>query len=128
MKKKLKLETKVIVWVVLIFFVLLIISYRNSVITERFNLKEDKKAELSEIQKQNEQLRVSIEGTLNLNSVAEQAKNLLGMKKLDNSQKIYINFEKKDYIEKTTEEYEVDDDENKDFWQSIKEFFTMKID
>ncbi|MBQ9233739.1 MAG: hypothetical protein IJ167_06865, partial [Lachnospiraceae bacterium] len=47
--------------------------------------KETLKRELSEIQKENEQLKVNIEKSLNLKKVEQSAKELLGMQKLDNS-------------------------------------------
>ena len=43
------------------FIILFAIGYRNSVINENFNEKENLKSELSAIQKTNEQLEVSIE-------------------------------------------------------------------
>ena len=47
--------------------------------------KENLKKELSSIEKENEQLKVGIEKSLNLNKVEQSAKEMLGMQKLDNS-------------------------------------------
>ena len=103
-KRKLKPNVKMVLYVIIVFAVLLTISYRNSQITIKFNKKEELKKNLSAIQKENEQLKVSIEQSLNLNNVEQSAKDLLGMQKLDNSQKKYINIEKKDYIQPALEE------------------------
>ena len=48
------------------------------------------------------------------------------MKKLDNSQKIYISLEKKDYIEAGQEDVIIDTDEKKEsVWDKIKDFFNF---
>ena len=97
-KRKVKMEVKMIVWILLGFAIFCVISYRNSLINE--NLKK----ELSTLQKENEQLQVSIENSLNLSNIEQAAKDKLGMQKLNNSQKIYVSLPKKDYIEAATEE------------------------
>lgn len=103
---------KNIAMVVGIFLILLVISYRNSLITEKFNEIQDKKSELAAIEKTNGQLEVSIESSLNLNNVEEAAKKSLGMNKLNNKQKVYINLPKKDYIESTTESIQIEENSN----------------
>ena len=85
------------------------ISYRNSQITEEYNEKESIKTQVSQVQKENEQLRVSIENSLNLNTVEQEASNKLGMQKLDNNQKVYVNLPKSDYIEAVSEEVIIND-------------------
>ena len=69
---------------------LLTISYRYSLINTRFSEKESLKSELADLQKQNAQLQLSIETGTNINNIEQQAKEKLGMKKLDNSQKVYV--------------------------------------
>ena len=105
-KSKLHLEakTKVLCYIFIGFLILFAISYRNSQITETFNKKESLKKELSAIQKENEQLKINIENSLNLNNVEQLAKERLGMQKLNNNQKVYVSLDKKDYIEPATEE------------------------
>ena len=93
-----------IVWILLGFAIFCVISYRNSLINESFNDKEKLKQDLAVIQKENEQLQVSIENSLNLANIEQAAKDKLGMQKLNNSQKIYVSLPKKDYIEAATEE------------------------
>ena len=64
-KEQQKRQTKLTMVVIGIFILLLTISYRNSQINEKFNEVQSLKRELSSIQKENEQLKVSIENGLN---------------------------------------------------------------
>ena len=120
-KKQMKPKAKLVLGIALAFAILFAISYQNSLITENFNKKETLKRELSEIQKENEQLKVNIEKSLNLKKVEQSAKELLGMQKLDNSQKIYISLPKKDYVESETEEVKIQEDLS--IWQKIESWF-----
>ena len=95
-----------------IFVVLLTISYRNSQINEKFNKVQTLKRELSSIQKENEQLKVSIENGFNLNTIEKIAKEKLGMQKLTNKQTVYVTLPKKDYVESATEEVVIEKDKN----------------
>lgn len=111
-KKRTMVNTKqkFILYLIAAFSIVLIVSYRNSLITEEFNIKEKNKKQLGALEKENEQLKVSIESSLNLNNIAAAAKEQLGMQKLDNSQKIYISLPKKDYVEPASEEVVIHDD------------------
>lgn len=100
LKKK---RSKTVAYVLLGFAVLLTISYRNSLITENFNKVEDLKKELSVLKKENEQLEVSIQNSLNLNNIEQAAKEKLGMQKLTSKQTVYVNLPKKDYVEPSSE-------------------------
>lgn len=95
-----------------IFLILLAISYRNSLITERFNEIQSKKNKLASIEKTNGQLEVNIESNLNLNSIEKKAKKSLGMDKLNDAQKVYVTLPKKDYIESTTESVKIEEETN----------------
>ena len=116
-KQQGKQKVKTVVSIVFVFSILFAISYQNSLITESFNHKEDLKKNLSAIEKENEQLQVNIEKSLNLNKIEQSAKEKLGMQKLDNSQKVYINLPKQDYVESNKEQ--VLDQENESFWSKI---------
>ena len=94
---------KNIAMIIGMFLVLLVVSYRSSLITERFNEIQDKKSELAAIEKTNGQLEVGIESSLNLNNVEKEAEKKLGMKRLDNSKKVYVTLPKKDYTESSVE-------------------------
>ncbi len=102
-KEEIKRKATFIAYIVFGFSILFTISYRNSIINEKFNQKENLKAQLAEIQKVNEQLGVSVENELNLTSIEEIAKDELGMSKLNNSQKIYVDLPKKEYVESKAE-------------------------
>lgn len=114
-KEALKLEKKKhnknVALVVAIFFILLTISYRSSLINERFNEIQESKEKLASIQKTNGQLEVSIESSLNLSNVKNAAKEKLGMQDLDNSQKVYVTLNKKDYVEGAVESIDIDGEE-----------------
>ena len=114
--KNLKMEKrehhKNIAIIVGMFLVLLVVSYRDSLITEKFNEIQKLKSNLASIEKTNEQLLVSIEGSLNLSNIEKVAKKKLGMKKLSDKQKVYVELPKKDYTEATTESIKIEDNSN----------------
>ena len=116
-KAKLKPKTKAVVYILLGFAILFAISYQNSLITENFNKREELKKKLSTIQKENAQLQINIQNSLNLVNVEKSASSKLGMKKLDDSQKIYVNLPKKDYVEPASEQIEVE--EQKGWFQNV---------
>lgn len=124
-KRKIKPKIKLIFYIVIGFSILFAISYQNSLITESFNKKEELNKNLGAIEKENEQLQVNIEKSLNLSKVEQSAKEMLGMQKLDNSQKIYISLPKKDYIEANTEEIVVNEEGN--FWDKLIKNIIEKI-
>lgn len=119
-KKSIKEKRRAMMYIAIGFAILFAISYRNSLITENFNKKENLKENLSAIEKENEQLKINIENSLNLNNVEQSAKEKLGMQKLDNNQKIYINLPKKDYVESATQDVVKTEDTNV-FQKIIKE-------
>jgi cell division protein FtsL len=125
-KADIKRRATFIAYIVFGFSVLFTISYRNSIINEKFNEKESLQSELTEIQKVNEQLQVSVENELNLTSVEKIAKEKLGMSKLSNSQKVYVNLPKKEYVESKSSE-DIITKESESFYQKvyskITEFF-----
>ena len=102
MKMEKKKHNKNVALVAAIFLILLTISYRSSLINERFNEIQNSKEKLASIQKTNGQLEVSIESSLNLSNVKNAAKDKLGMQELDNGQKVYVTLDKKDYVEGST--------------------------
>ena len=112
-----KKKAKYIVQIALVFVVLLSISYRHSLINTKFNEKENLKTELAKIQKENAQLQVNIEKGTNVNNIEQQAKEKLGMKKLDNAQKIYVSLPKEDYVESGVEQIETETEES--WWQTL---------
>ena len=105
-------QMKLTLIVVAIFIFLLTISYRNSQINEKFSEVQSLKNQLSSLQKENEQLKVSIENGLNLNNIEKLAKEKLGMQKLTNKQTLYVSLPKKDYVESATEEVIIENSKN----------------
>lgn len=98
-KKEKKAKTRAILYVAVVFSALLVISYRNSQITEKFAEVKNLKSNLAAVQKENEQLEVSIQSSINLSKIEKEAKEQLGMQKLDNEQKVYVSLQKKDHVE-----------------------------
>lgn len=88
----------------LILAALFAIIFRNSLIGQSFAQVQLLKSEISEIQKENDQLEISIQNNLNLGNIEQEAKEKLGMQKLTSKQTIYLNLPKKDYVEPSTEE------------------------
>ncbi len=111
-KEQKKKQLKITLAVIAIFGLLLTISYRNSQINEEFNKMQNLKQELASVQKENEQLKVSIENGLNLNNIEKLAKEKLGMQKLTNRQIVYVTLPKKDYVESASEKVVIDNQEN----------------
>ncbi len=116
-KAEQKKQMKSILIVLGIFVLLFAISYRNSEINEKFNQVQTLKKELSDVQKENEQLKVNIENNLNLSVIKKQAKEKLGMQELTNKQTVYVNLPKKDYVESATEE--IIEKQEKNWFQKI---------
>jgi len=109
-KQSRKAETMILVAIG--FIILLAISYRNTLINERFAEIKELKTNLAAITKENEQLKVNIENSLNLSNIEQEAKDRLGMQKLTNKQTVYISLPKKDYVEPATEEVIIEKETN----------------
>lgn len=120
-----KKHRKVTLTIAALFILLLTISYRNSQINEEFNNVQTLKKELSALQKENEQLKVTIENGENLNNIEKEAKEKLGMQKLTNKQTIYVSLPKKDYVESPSEKVIVEESTNW-FQEAIDKFFNKK--
>ena len=121
-KEQKKKQQKIALIVIALFALLLTISYRNSQINEKFNQAQNLKRELASIEKENEQLKVSIENSMTLNTIEKLAKEKLGMQKLTNKQTVYVNLPKKDYVESATEEI-IEKDEQNWFQKIISSIF-----
>ena len=121
-----KKHKKTALVVTAIILLLLTISCRNSQIDNQFNKIQKQKNELSSLQKENEQLKVSIENSLNLNNIEKVAKEELGMQKLSSKQIVYVTLPKKDYVESTTEKV-VKEDKKQNWIQKIaSKFLNLK--
>ena len=122
-KNALKLEKRKhnenVALVLAIFLILLAVSYRSSLINEKFKEIQNSKQQLASIEKTNGQLEVSIESSLNLSNVEQAAKDKLGMQKLDNGQKVFVTLDKKDYVEAGTQNIEMTEDQDLQWYQKI---------
>lgn len=116
-KKEKTVKRKAIAYVAIAFVALLVISYRNSQITEQFIEVKNLKSNLAAVEKENEQLEVNIESSINLSKIEKEAAEQLGMQKLDNAQKVYVSLPKKDYVEPATED--VIENENSNWFENI---------
>ena len=105
-------KTKCILYLAISFVILFAISYRNSQINESFSELKQSQEELALIQKENEQLEVNIENSLNLNDLEKIAREQLGMQKATSNQTRYISLPKEDHIEGAIEEIKMNDNEN----------------
>ena len=110
-------QMKMTFTVVGLFLILLTISCRNSQIDKKFDQIQDQKKQLATLQKENEQLKVSIENSLNLNNVEKVAKEELGMQKLSTRQTVYITLPKKDYVESASEKVKIEEEKN--WWEKL---------
>ncbi len=122
-KNSIKLEKKKhnenVALILAIFLILLTVSYRNALISERFNEIQDQKEQLAAIMKTNNQLEVNIEGSLNLSNIEKEAAQRLGMQKLNNAQKVYISLDKKDYTKTASSKVDITANEDIPWYQKI---------
>lgn len=101
------INSKIILYIGAIFVILFAVSYRNALIAQEYSAIKDLKAQLSEVEKENKQLEVNIESQTNLGAIEEKAQKELGLKKLDDSQTVYVSLDKQDYIESSSEEVKI---------------------
>ena len=99
-----KLKRRTILYIILGFAIVFGISYRNAQIDESFMKIQSLKGELAQIQKDNSQMQVKLENSLNLKKVEAQAKKQLGMQRRTQKQTVYVNLPKTEYIEPATEQ------------------------
>ena len=123
--KSKNVKIRVVMYVVIGFAILFAISYRNSQIGEEFSEIKSMKAELSSLEKENEQLKANIESSLNLGNIEKTASENLGMTKIDNGRTVYINMQKQDYVQSGSEE--IVKNENSNWFKSIIDWFTSLI-
>lgn len=105
-------DKKIIFYIIAVFAVLFAVSYRNAFITQTYSQVKDLKSELAQVEKENKQLEINIESQTNFEAIEEKAKNELGLDKLKDSQIVYVNLDKQDYVESSSEEIELNEDSN----------------
>lgn len=107
-----KRQLKMTFVVAALFLLLVTISCRNSQIDRQFNKIQEQKKQLATLQKENEQLKVSIENSLNLSNIEKVAKEELGMKKLSSKQTVYVTLPKKDYVQTASEKVIIEEEKS----------------
>lgn len=115
-------KLKCVFGVLVMFLVLFTVSYRNAQISENYTILKNQEKELSSIQKENGQLKVAIENSLNLGEIEQKAKEELGMQKATTKQTRYVNLPKRDYIEVASEQIDMSTNEN--FLERIYNYLT----
>lgn len=103
---------KIVGIIAIVFSAILIICYRNSQIDVAFKNNEEIKAKVLAVEKENDQMTVDMENSLNLYKVEQQAKEQLGMQQLTNKQTVYVNLPKKDYIQPASESVKIEEKTN----------------
>lgn len=115
-KENKKLQSKardsVVIKCIFMFAILFLIIFRNSQISQSFSQIQKLKNDISTIQKENDQLEISIQNSINASTIEQAAKDLLGMQKLNNKQMVQISLPKKDYVEPRTEEVIIEEKES----------------
>ena len=117
-----KNKLKCVFGLLVMFSVLFAVSYRNAQISENYTILKNQEKELSTIQKENGQLKVAIENSLNLSEIEQKAKEELGMQKATTKQTRYVNLPKRDYIEVASEQIDMSTNEN--LLERIYNYFT----
>lgn len=123
-KAQRKRQLKLTMLAVMAFAVLLAISYQNSQINVKFAEMQSQKKELASLKKENEQLEISIENSLNLSNIEKEAKEQLAMEKITNKQTVYVSLPKRDYVEAATEKVVID--EEKSWLEKIADWIFQK--
>ena len=118
-----KSRTLQVIVVLIVFGMLLALSYREITIMEMFNQKKDMETQLATIQKENGQIEKSIkeeESKLNWNEIKTKASEQLGMKI---KAAIPVDLEKSDNVEIKSEFIK---EEETNFIEEIIEYFINK--
>lgn len=113
---------------VLIFAAFFFIIFREAQINELFSNIQKLKTSITTIQKENDQLEINIQNSINANNIEQAAKELLGMQKLTSKQTVYISLPKEDYVEHSTEEVIIREEKSwfESFINSVKNIFEKK--
>ena len=103
-KVQAKSNKKLVLGIGAIFVILFAVGYQNALVAQKYTELKKLKSSLAEIEKENKQLEVNIESKTNLGTIEEKASKELGLKKLDDSQIVYVSVDKQDYVKSSTEE------------------------
>ena len=121
---KYSIGLKTILIIAAFFFIL----FREAQMNELFSQIQKLKASVTTIQKENDQIEISIQNSINANNIEQAAKEQLGMQKLSPKQTVYISLPKEDYVEHRTEEVIIEEEKTpiKEFFDNIKNIVSKK--
>ena len=122
-KEARKVKMKIMMYLAIAVTIVFSISYRNAQIDENFDKVQELKSELAAVEKENAQLEVAIESSLNLTNLEQQARSMLGMQKLTNKQTEYVSLPKTDYIEAASEQVVIE--EEKGLLETIGDYLSQ---
>ncbi len=128
-KKEQKLKkNKAILFVLIGFALVFTMSYRNALISQNYSNIKTLEKKLAVVQKENEQLEVNIETSMNLKNIEKSAKDMLGMQKIADVQTVYVDLPREDYVEPVTEEVENTNEMSwfSEIWNMVLEYFNIK--
>lgn len=101
---------------------LLLMTYRNVKIDESFSEVQGLEKEIASLEKENSQILVNIQNSLNLSNIESTAASTLGMQKLTNKQTVYVSLDTKDYVEVSSQST-LDTEDDKNFFQKLWDKF-----
>ena len=108
-KKKREFQRKVMLYIVICFTALFIISCRYSAIDDTHAKLKKEEEKLALIEKETTQLEAGLETSLNLTTIEQEAKDKLGMQKRTPEQMVYVSLPKTDHIESSSEQVKSSD-------------------
>lgn len=124
LKIKFSIGLKTILIIAALFFIL----FREAQMNELFSQIQKLKASVTTIQKENDQIEISIQNSINANNIEQAAKEQLGMQKLSPKQTVYISLPKEDYVEHRTEEVIIEEEKTpiQEFFHNIRNLVSKK--
>ena len=104
---------------------LLIMTLRNVKIDESFSELQGLEKEIASLEKENSQILVSIQNSLNLSNIETAAASTLGMQKLTNKQTVYVSLDTKDYVEVNNQSTSNEEEQNflQKLWDKFLDVF-----
>lgn len=104
---------------------LLIMTLRNVKIDESFSELQGLEKEIASLEKENSQILVSIQNSLNLSNIETAAASTLGMQKLTNKQTVYVSLDTKDYVEVNNQSTSNEEEQNflQKLWDKFLDLF-----
>lgn len=104
---------------------LLIMTLRNVKIDESFSELQGLEKEIASLEKENSQILVNIQNSLNLSNIETAAVSTLGMQKLTNKQTVYVSLDTKDYVEVNNQSTSNEEEQNflQKLWDKFLDLF-----